>query len=212
MATNVSAVVELPSSMTLSVPSFSPRKPAVPASSDTDLAAAAHDDSNKDQLLRSGTVSKEDKAAQKANRKKVLHRMMKLAKPESGKIVLGLVALLVNAITNLSFPNIMRQAVDQAAIDVMVPETTSKLLDSLPRSLSVLAYFVVNNYFVTKAAGIFFVGSVASWLRVYYLGSAKERIVTALRKDLFESYMDKDKEFFDSCEKGDLVGKLAPFT
>jgi hypothetical protein len=169
----------------------------------------------------------------KVNRKEVVSRMMKIARPEAGKIAIGLSALLVNAITNLSFPNIMRQAVDQALADTTPSDIASSLIAALPTALQSLGIFVSNNYFVVKAAGIFFVGSMASWLRVYYLGSAKERITATVRsayaisglnrswttidlsivvilcrKDLFESYMEKDKEFFDSCNKGDLVGKL----
>lgn len=110
-------------------------------------------------------------------RKEVLRRMMKVAHPETGRILIGLSALIVNAITNLSFPNIMRQAVDQAAADTAVSDSVATVVSSWGS----VGMFVMNNYFVVKAAGIFFIGSVASWIRVYYLGSAKERITGSLR-------------------------------
>ena len=60
-------------------------------------------------------------------------------------------------------------------------------------------------YFFVTTAGVFVVGSIASWVRVYCLGTAAERISSKLRKDLFDSYMDKDMEFFDASKTGELI-------
>ena len=51
-------------------------------------------------------------------------------------------------------------------------------------------------YFIITTTGVFVVGSIASWVRVYCLGTATKRISSKLRKQLFNSYMDKDIEFF----------------
>ena len=51
-------------------------------------------------------------------------------------------------------------------------------------------------YFIITTTGVFVVGIIASWVRVYCLGTATKRISSKLRKQLFNSYMDKNIEFF----------------
>ena len=122
-----------------------------------------------------------DKAAEvKRRRREALSRLSHLARPEAGRIALGLSALAVNSATNLSFPWILGQAVDRAG-------------DS--------------NYvaFIAGAAGMFLVGSAASWVRVYCLGTSTERISARIRRLIFESYLDKEVEFFESSTSGELM-------
>ena len=123
------------------------------------------------------------KIVEAKNPKKVrwssLKRLLALSKPETGRIIIGLLALLVNGVTNLSFPAILGQAEDKA-----------------------------NDADYIKQLGntgiIFAVGSIASWLRIYCLGTSTERISCRLRKLLFNCYMDKDIEFFDQQRDGEL--------
>tara|TARA_A100001015_G_C15032786_1_gene734280 strand:+ start:1881 stop:3749 length:1869 start_codon:yes stop_codon:yes gene_type:complete len=122
---------------------------------------------------------KEEKRAAKAARVAAAKRLIELAKPESVRITLGIVSLLVNSATNLSFPWILGQAVDRA--------------DDPNYAL-----------FLSGTAGVFTLGSLATWVRVYCLGTSTERISSALRKQLFNSYMDKEIEFFESNKSGEL--------
>jgi ABC-type multidrug transport system fused ATPase/permease subunit len=104
---------------------------------------------------------------------------MALSKPETGRIIVGLLALLVNGATNLSFPAILGQAVDKANDADYINQLGNTGL-------------------------IFAVGSIASWLRIYCLGTSTERISCRLRKALFNCYMDKEIEFFDTQRDGEL--------
>lgn len=122
---------------------------------------------------------KEEKKRAKAARVAAAKRLMTLAKPESVRISLGIVSLLINSATNLSFPWILGQAVDRA--------------DDPNYAL-----------FLSGTAGVFTLGSLATWVRVYCLGTSTERISSALRKQLFNSYMDKEIEFFESNKSGEL--------
>jgi ABC-type multidrug transport system fused ATPase/permease subunit len=65
-------------------------------------------------------------------------------------------------------------------------------------------------YVLGQTAGIFLVGSLASWIRLYCLGTATDLAATRLRKQLFESYIDMNVEFFDasSSSSGELVSVL----
>jgi len=107
-------------------------------------------------------------------------RLATLCKPEGPRIALGLAALLTNSATNLSFPWILGQAVDRA---------------SDPNYLM----------FIGGTAGIYLLGSAASWARVYCLGTSTERISARLKKLLFNAYMDKNMEFYDDERAAELA-------
>jgi len=116
-----------------------------------------------------------------SRRKVAMWRLMELAEPEYPLIAVSLAGLAVNAATNISFPHILGRAVDHFS--------TSKRDDK----------------FLYLAGSVFAIGSTASWIRVYYMGIATERIATRLRKMLFDSFMEKDVAFFDSSKTGELV-------
>jgi putative ABC transport system ATP-binding protein len=117
----------------------------------------------------------------------VLKRLMTFCKPESPRIALGFVALGINAATNLSFPYILGKAVDSASS--RNEQSTLKL---------------------GQTAGIFLVGSLASWVRIYCLGTATDMIANRLRLMLFDSYIDMSVEFFDASTSsaGELMSVL----
>ena len=115
-----------------------------------------------------------------ADQREAFWRLTKLCSPEGGRITLGLLALMTNSLTNLSFPWILGQAVDRAGDADYVQ-------------------------FIGGTAGVYLVGSVASWVRVYCLGTSTERISARLRKLLFGSYMDHEVSFHD----GERAAKLA---
>jgi len=116
---------------------------------------------------------------------KVFKRLLALSKNELRNISFGLVALVVNSITNLSFPWIMGKTVDRLFID---GENENKF------------------YFTTAA--LLFTGSLASWIRVYYLGLANENIVNNLRIELFESFMDKKLQLETNSNIGENLYAL----
>lgn len=122
-----------------------------------------------------------------SSRRNVLKRLIAFCRPESPRIAIGFVALGINAATNLSFPYILGKAVDSAS-------------SNKDQSFLILG----------QTAGIFVVGSLASWIRVYCLGTATDMIATRLRKLLFDSYIDMDVEFFDSSSSssGELLSVL----
>eukprot|EP01033_Poteriospumella_lacustris_P007652 gene7652-5501_t len=128
-------------------------------------------------------MSKEEVAALRANRWKVLWRLLAFARPEYVKIALGLVGLSINAVTNLSFPWLIGKALDQASIED-------------------LSSFLMNN------AYFFLAGTFASWLRIYCLGSAAESIGNRLRMEIFHSFLEQDMHFYESLEMGEVATLL----
>lgn len=109
-----------------------------------------------------------------------------MARPEVSRIGCGLIALVVNAITNLSFPVLLGQAVDLAG---KVPEAEYA-------------------YFLLRTGAIFLTGAFASYLRVLCFGIATDRIAFRLRQLLFQSYMKKSISFFDMSRSAEMTSVI----
>ena len=59
--------------------------------------------------------------------------------------------------------------------------------------------------FAYTAAGIFFAGSIASWVRVYCLGTSTDIVNRTLRKELYCSYLQRDVELLHQEKTGELL-------
>lgn len=68
---------------------------------------------------------------------------------------------------------------------------------------------VSDEVFFLGALGVFAVGSVASWGRVYALAMASAGVAGRLRTRLFKALMLQEKGFFDSNKAGELAPVLA---
>eukprot|EP00605_Chrysophyceae_sp_TOSAG23-4_P002066 GSChrysophyteH1.ASY1.ANO1.2287.1 assembled CDS len=110
-------------------------------------------------------------------------RLVKISRPEGSRIACGILALLTNSVTNLSFPWILGQAVDRA---------------DDPNYMA----------FVGGTAGVYLIGSIASWVRVYCLGTSTDIICAKLKKSLFNCFMDKELFFYDSARAAELAQVL----
>lgn len=117
----------------------------------------------------------------KVSRYQTFKRLIAFAHEDLLRIALGLVALGINSVTNLSFPWILGMALD----NIQAGAGNVKFM------LSSIAFFAV--------------GSVASWVRVYCLGTATDSIANKLRNALFNSFMDKNIDFFQSNKNGELI-------
>lgn len=67
---------------------------------------------------------------------------------------------------------------------------------------------IPDSTFFLGALGVFAVGSLASWGRVYALAMASAGVASRLRAKLFEALMLQEKAFFDKEEPGTLTPVL----
>lgn len=58
-------------------------------------------------------------------------------------------------------------------------------------------------------AGVFVVGALANFGRVYIIQSTGQRIVARLRQRLFQSIMTQEMAFFDRNKTGELINRLS---
>ncbi len=125
-------------------------------------------------------VCSEIVVVKKKQRYQTFKRLLSFAHEDLLQISVGLTALGVTSLTNLSMPWIMGHALDRME--------SGKDCEFLLASL-----------------GFFTVGSIASWVRVYCLGTATDSVSTKLRRQLFDSYMKKDINFFEANKNGELL-------
>lgn len=106
------------------------------------------------------------------------------AKPNKFLLFGGYCAVMVNAGTNLAFPMIIGSTFDNSSTSSWSEE---KLISS---------------------SFALFLGTIASWVRVYCFRSAYENISSRVKQLLFDSFVDQDIDFFSEYNTGDLLTVL----
>jgi ABC transporter fused permease/ATP-binding protein len=126
-----------------------------------------------------------------ARARKLLGRMLALAKPQWRSLTVGLVCLVIASSANLVFPQAIRVLVDGA----LAPDARG-IVDR-----AALFMFVVG--IVSAAAGA---------TRFVLFTVAGERVVADLRKDTYAKLLEQEIAFFDEHKTGDLTNRLATDT
>ncbi|XP_068141126.1 ATP-binding cassette sub-family B member 10, mitochondrial isoform X1 [Drosophila tropicalis] len=120
-------------------------------------------------------------------------RLLALVKSEKWTLTLGIACLVVSSAITMSVPFFLGKVVDvvfnKAGLD-------SAVMDKL-RDYS-LALF-----------GIFIIGGIANFARVYLFGTASLRIVRLLRHRLYRSMLLQEVGWFDTKGTGELVNRLS---
>ncbi len=120
-----------------------------------------------------------------------LRRLADLARPESSRLALATVALLLGSGLNLAYPQAVRWMID--AITADTPGV------SYNRAALVLVV-------------MFLFGSALAWVRVWLFTVAGERVVARLRREVYGAILRQDTAFFDSARTGELTNRLASDT
>ena len=121
-----------------------------------------------------------------------LSRLFALAKPETSRLAVGTVFLIVGALTGLLVPQLFRVILDSA----VGQGDTAWTID---RAALVLV-------------GLAALQAVSTAIRFILFTSAGERVVTRLRKELFEHLLGQEIAFFDDHKTGELTSRLSADT
>lgn len=125
-------------------------------------------------------------------------RLLRLARPEAGFLVAGLVFLAIGSAATLLYPQGIRVVIDAA-----LGEPPSWAGGDRNRLLELVALIM---------AGIALVSAIAMGLRYYLFMVAGERVIARLRNDLYQGILRQEIAFFDSQRTGDLMSRLAADT
>ncbi|KAF5480181.1 hypothetical protein F2P56_000947 [Juglans regia] len=126
-------------------------------------------------------------------------RVLSLAKPDAGKLVVATIALLIASTSSILIPKYGGMIIDIVSREIRTPEQQSEALDAIKDTILDIVLIVV-------------VGSLCTALRAWLFASASERVVTRVRKDLFSHLIHQEIAFFDVTRTGELLSRLSEDT
>ncbi|KAK9278158.1 hypothetical protein L1049_027717 [Liquidambar formosana] len=110
-------------------------------------------------------------------------RVLSLAKPDAGKLVVATIALLLASTSSLLIPKFGGKIIDIVSRDVETPEQRAEALNAVKNTILEIFLIVV-------------LGSVCTALRAWLFSSASERVVARLRKNLFTHLIHQEIAFY----------------
>ncbi|XP_015523457.1 ATP-binding cassette sub-family B member 10, mitochondrial [Neodiprion pinetum] len=142
--------------------------------------------------LGTGTVRSQMKTATKKNlRKSELKRLFNLAEPEKFRLLGAIGLLIVSSTVTMAVPFCLGKI-----IDLMYAADKEKMKENLNKlSLTLL--------------GVFLIGGVCNFGRVYLMSTTGHRITQSLRKKVFTAIVSQETAMFDKRSTGELVGRLS---
>ncbi|KAL5544647.1 hypothetical protein UlMin_008431 [Ulmus minor] len=126
-------------------------------------------------------------------------RVLSLAKPDAGKLVIATIALLVASTSSILIPKFGGKIIDIVSGDMETPEQKAEALNQVKS--------IILNIFV-----IVVIGSISTVIRAWLFTSASERVVARLRKNLFSHLINQEIAFFDITRTGELLSRLSEDT
>lgn len=126
-------------------------------------------------------------------------RVLLLAKPDAGKLVIGTIALLVASTSSLLIPSFGGMIIDIVSRNISTPEEQAQALEDIKNTILAIISIVL-------------IGSLSTALRTWLFSSASERVVARLRKNLFGHLVQQEIAFFDVTRTGELLSRLSEDT
>ncbi|CAK7323228.1 unnamed protein product [Dovyalis caffra] len=126
-------------------------------------------------------------------------RVLSLAKPDTGKLIIATVALLIGSTSSILIPKFGGKIIDIVSGDLETPELKAEALRAVNNTILEIFLIVI-------------VGSVCTALRAWLFSATSERVVARLRKNLFSHLINQEIAFFDVTRTGELLSRLSEDT
>ncbi|KAL1566387.1 ABC transporter B member 25 [Salvia divinorum] len=126
-------------------------------------------------------------------------RVLSLAKPEAGSLIIATVALLIASTSSILVPKFGGKIIDIVSGDIQTPEQKSEALSAVYSTIFAIFLIVV-------------IGSICTTIRAWLFSSASERVVARIRKNLFSHLVCQEIAFFDVTRTGELLSRLSEDT
>lgn len=126
-------------------------------------------------------------------------RVLSLAKPDAGKLVVATIALLIASTSSILIPKFGGKIIDIVSREIITPEQKTEALNAVKNTILEIFLIVI-------------VGSICTALRAWLFSSASERVVARLRKNLFSHLIQQEIAFFDITRTGELLSRLSEDT
>ncbi|GMP33256.1 hypothetical protein CsSME_00006663 [Camellia sinensis var. sinensis] len=126
-------------------------------------------------------------------------RVLALAKPDTGKLILATVALLIASTSNMLIPKFGGKVIDIVSRDIQTPQQKDEAWDEVKNTILYIFLIVI-------------VASICTALQAWLFSSASERVVARLRNNLFSHLIHQEIAFFDITRTGELLSRLSEDT
>ncbi|GAV92657.1 ABC_tran domain-containing protein/ABC_membrane domain-containing protein, partial [Cephalotus follicularis] len=126
-------------------------------------------------------------------------RVLSLAKPDTGKLIVATISLLIASTSSILIPKFGGKIIDIVSGDLQTPEQKAEALNRVRNTILYIFLIVI-------------LGSVCTALRAWLFSSASERVVARLRKSLFSHLITQEIAFFDVTRTGELLSRLSEDT
>ncbi|GMP33254.1 LOW QUALITY PROTEIN: hypothetical protein CsSME_00006663 [Camellia sinensis var. sinensis] len=123
-------------------------------------------------------------------------RVLALAKPDTGKLILATVALLIASTSNMLIPKFGGKVIDIVSRDIQTPQQKDEAWDEVKNTILYIFLIVI-------------VASICTALQAWLFSSASERVVARLRNNLFSHLIHQEIAFFDITRTGELLSRLS---
>ncbi|KAL1842047.1 hypothetical protein VTJ49DRAFT_6117 [Mycothermus thermophilus] len=121
-------------------------------------------------------------------------RLIKIARPEVGTLMLAFICLLISSAVTMSIPFSVGRIMDLS---------TKGSIDE------VYIFGITLRQFFYALGALLTVGAMANFGRIILLRIVGERVVARLRTQLYRRTYTQDAEFFDANRVGDLISRLS---
>ncbi|GFZ07684.1 transporter associated with antigen processing protein 2 [Actinidia rufa] len=126
-------------------------------------------------------------------------RILSLAKPDAGKLILATIALLIASTSSILIPKFGGKIIDIVSGDIQTPQLKAEAWDAVKNTILYIFLIVI-------------VDLICTALRAWLFSSASERVVARLRKNLFGHLIHQEIAFFDVTRTGELLSRLSEDT
>lgn len=129
-------------------------------------------------------------------KKSELKRLFSLAKPEKWKLVSAIGFLVVSSTVTMAIPFSLGKILDIIYVG-------EKDIDAARTKLNQVCGVLL---------GVFVLGAICNFARVYLMSTAGYRMTNALRRQVFSSILKQEQGWFDVRPTGELVNRLSADT
>ncbi|XP_057951948.1 ABC transporter B family member 25 [Malania oleifera] len=126
-------------------------------------------------------------------------RVLSLAKPDAGKLILATIALLVASTSSILIPKFGGKIIDIVSRDTETPVQKDEAWNAVKSTILEIFLIVI-------------FGSICTAFRAWLFSSASERVVARLRKNLFSHLILQEIAFYDVTRTGELLSRLSEDT
>ncbi|KAL7223135.1 hypothetical protein ACSBR1_024749 [Camellia fascicularis] len=126
-------------------------------------------------------------------------RVLALAKPDTGKLIIATVALLIASMSSILISKFGGKVIDIVSRDIQTPQQKDEAWDKVKNTILYVFLIVI-------------VASICTALETWLFSSASERVVARLRNNLFSHLIHQEIAFFDITQTGELLSRLSEDT